>query len=774
MFPNRMRWLAVAAGTAVLVAGVAGGVWWFGQHRVVSVASSARECVSPPDSVASLFFDDQYTQIRVSNPDLSNLRVLRSEPANVMPGMFESLLALSPDASRLGYVTAQDEMMDGAHLYYLDLSSPDERHTLADVATGLSPVRPAWSPDGQQLAYVTGSSVSGAATYQVWVARAGAGVPEMKAELPPDTFARGHTAALCWSRSGAIGVLPGVDSASRQVGPTSTPVTTQSTPTPTPTAGGSARCGVPVLSQNDPAWQSSIMLAGGDPIGGFGCALTSTAMLLDYFGANITPPQLSACLGGLADPVDWASAPACTHGQVTGGARFDFSWPQLDSILGSGRPAIVGMMRGLTGMHWVVVASGGGDYAQNYRIVDPWDGTTTKTLGSYSNAGYQLRWIISMDGQGQGCGLLLKGGPPVKGFSDGGSSTGPVTVTKLNPSDIVKVIKLGPPNPPQTASPSPSASPTGGSVSNVAKSLLFADEGVYQVIIIHKGDPTPIVLKFTIDKTPPALGVTLVNPLQGPAISTQIFSPLASASASLPHVAQLLSAKIYADEAVPTLARPGKVTIEALDTLSGLNTVTYSLDGAPMVPYSDETNNHRQLTVDQPGPHTLTVQALDLAGNRTPLSTRDFIVQPPVVVATPTPTPTPTPARPGTPTPTPTATPVPTPTPIPMPNWSLNPTSLVWTDPGTQPQTITLIVNSPLPLTLKSIAYSGNYPGIQVFGWASRCPVGGVCQPNKYSVTVTFSPPTGNVAPTGYLVFTDTFGQVHRVQLTGWATPIIG
>jgi hypothetical protein len=740
VFPIQARWLAAATGAVVVIAAIAGGAWFFGQHRVVSVASSARECVSPPASVASLFFDDQYTQIRVSSPDLSNLRVLRSEPANVMPGMFESLLAMSPDASRLSYVTAQDEMMDGAHLYYLDISSPDQRHTLADVASGLSPVRPAWSPDGQELAYVTGSDASGAAKFQVWVARAGSGQPEMRAELPPDTFAQGHTAALCWSRTGAIGVLPGIDSASRQVGPTSTPVTGQSTPTPTPINGGTAHCAVPVLSQNDPAWQAAIMLAGGDPIGGFGCALTSTAMLLDYFGANITPPQLSACLGGLADPVDWASAPSCTKGLVSGGARFDFSWPQLDSILGSGRPAIVGMMRGQTGMHWVVVTSGGGDYAQNYKIVDPWDGTTTKTLGSYSNAGYQLRWIISMDGQGQGCGRLLKGGAPVKGFTDGSSGSGSVTVTKSNPGDSVTVIKQGANPPTQGASPSPS--PTGSGVFKVDKSALFAEEGVYLVIVIHKGDPTPIVMKFTIDKTPPALGVTLVNPIQGPAISTQIFNPLASASASLPHMAQLLSAKIYAAEVVPTLARPGKVTIEALDTLSGMNTVQYSLDGAPMVPYSDETNNHRQLTVDQPGPHTLTVKAVDLAGNPTPAGTRAFIVEPPVVAPTPTPT--------ATPTQRPTAPPTPRPTPCPPTITGLTATL----PPGTNVVTVSWMESMPCGFAsanLTGTADWGPASGKKPVSWLiplrqpqgpysedPRTPLGG-CQAGQFTLAYTLT-----------------------------------
>src|SRR5205807_2188360 len=182
--------------------------------------------------------------------------------------------------------------------------------------------------------------------------------------------------------------------------------------------------------QNDPSWRDFIMQAGGDPIGGFGCALTSTTMLLNYYGSSMSPADLNACLGPGADPIVWTQAPLCTAGRVQGGERSDFSWDAVDGLLRAGKPAIVGMLRGLTGMHFVVVTQGGGGEADNYHITDPWDGTVSKTLGSYTNTGYNPRWLVSYDGSGRNCARLLPPSPPlVRGFQDGATYRGGVSVS---------------------------------------------------------------------------------------------------------------------------------------------------------------------------------------------------------------------------------------------------------------------------------------------------------------------------------------------------------
>ncbi len=149
---------ALGTAAALLVSLLAGAGLWLHYRPVVEVATSARGCGAAPDHVASLFSDDETTLIRLGGQDAGEPRVLRVEPASVLPGMFSSLLALSADSRLLAYVTASSEMMDDAHIWYVDVGRPGDRRALADVKSGLTPVRPAWSPDGGQLAYVVGQS----------------------------------------------------------------------------------------------------------------------------------------------------------------------------------------------------------------------------------------------------------------------------------------------------------------------------------------------------------------------------------------------------------------------------------------------------------------------------------------------------------------------------------------------------------------------------------------------------------------------------------------
>src|SRR2546429_5537819 len=118
------------AGALVVALGGGSLAYWVHAHPPVQLVSSAQECLSAPDHVASLFSDDQNTLIRYSKLDYSDVRVLRVEPSASLPGMFDALLALSGDSSRLAYVTAGDELMDDARLWWIDVSQPADRHQL--------------------------------------------------------------------------------------------------------------------------------------------------------------------------------------------------------------------------------------------------------------------------------------------------------------------------------------------------------------------------------------------------------------------------------------------------------------------------------------------------------------------------------------------------------------------------------------------------------------------------------------------------------------------
>ena len=598
----------------------------------VAVSTHAQTCANEPTKLASLFSDDQNTMIRLSNPDLSDLRILRTEPANVMPGMFDALLGLSGDGSRLAYVTASNELLDDAHIEAIDVANPATRTELAAVTKGLWVVRPAWSPDNKRLAFVkldTTTSTPGSEHFELWVADTASNPVSAakQSDLVQDNFTGGNSASICWTADNRVVLIPSVPNIlPAQPSPSAQPTIT----TPSPSIYSS--CGVPIISQNDPAWRNVIMKADADSIGGYGCALTSAAMMLNYFGAALTPDQLSACLGSGADPISWSSVPSCTKGLVSGGVETDFSWSALDTILGSGRPAIVGVLHGLTGSHFVVVTSGGGGLAQNYHITDPWDATTYKTLGSYEAAGYNEKWIVSYSGAGRNCGRLIQGASPVvTTVQDGGATKNPVTVSispNLKYLKSSSIIKMSDGTIPKDAINKLIP------FQSLGKGLTIGDEGIYQLIIVTQAPSQPPVItffKFTIDKTAPAVDLSLLNLLSA---GSEAGTGQLTAAGVPPAVTAPLPS------AYPVIDRPGKLKLTYSDTLSGVTSVEYSLDGAAFATYTNDTSFGRTIVVPQPGDHSIAFRGTDLAGNVSAAVTKFFTVLPPPV---PTPTPPPSP-----------------------------------------------------------------------------------------------------------------------------------
>lgn len=447
--------------------------------------SVPRYCAPPTGKHASLsnFQDDPATAILLGNEDETDVRVLRTEPSSILPGNFDAMLALSPDASRLAYVTAKNLMLDGASISYIDVARPSQVRKLVDVPVGLWIVQPVWSPDDQRLAYAKvneGGSPQSETQLELWVATVGgkasrvATVPQSQLDLT--SFYGDRRASLCWASDNktlliqnvyakeAATATPNATQTAKSVAPTVAPSPTSTLapgetprPTPVPTVAptapppaptaerepprqiqidtqtgqakkvvpppnaptpapgldrlppreGGSPCGVPVLSQNDPAWRASIMQAGGDTIGSYGCALTSTAMMLNYFGATISPPQLGACLGSDADLLQWWQVNRCSNGVAQFKADLDFSWERIDAQLATGSPVILGFRGGPAGMHFVVVTAGGGGDPSNYAITDPWDGTTDKTIRYFIARGYVPTWIVVYAGAGKNCTATL-------------------------------------------------------------------------------------------------------------------------------------------------------------------------------------------------------------------------------------------------------------------------------------------------------------------------------------------------------------------------------
>ncbi|MGI8857199.1 MAG: transglycosylase SLT domain-containing protein, partial [Thermomicrobiales bacterium] len=470
---HRVVWLAGAAVGLVLIAAVIGVLIHnrgSGDGSTTPAGPVGTPCTDSPTKLATLFSDNSLTAIRLSDEDTTNLQVLQTEQARILPPLYEPLLALSGDASRLAYVTASNESMDDAHLWYLTVASPNQATELASISQGFWNVKPAWSPDNKQLAFLrlnTQSAAQGKTELELWIAEVGG--QAHKVNLPtdllrPDDFTANPTLPLCWAADNKTVIFTNVahaaspiDQGTRYTGssaagtqavsPTATSTraaTATATDTlavpqqievdvttgarrdaarpdqplpavadvapPPPAQPKGTNCTLTAYSQNDPRWSSQVMRAGGDRIGPFGCALTSATMVLNYYGAGTDPGTLNACLGSYAEDIYWSQAVGCVNGKVTGANAFDFSWPNLDQVLAKGKPAIVGLLGGQAGSHFVVVTSGGGGDASNYAVTDPWDASTNHTLATLISRGYNPRWIRTYDGSDQGC-MRVVGAP---------------------------------------------------------------------------------------------------------------------------------------------------------------------------------------------------------------------------------------------------------------------------------------------------------------------------------------------------------------------------
>jgi hypothetical protein len=192
-------------------------------------------------------------------------------------------------------------------------------------------------------------------------------------------------------------------------GTVQTPLTTagraeQPTATLAPAALAADRsCPLRPFAQTDLRWANDVMRTGNSRIRTWGNALTATAMIYSYFGVDTDPGRLNACAGDQADLLYWEPVRArCAADKIPMPVRWsaDATWADLERALAAGHPVIVGLQGGPAGSHFVVVTSGAGDQPGNYRIVDPWDGATYKTLADYINPskGYVLKWLIVHEG----------------------------------------------------------------------------------------------------------------------------------------------------------------------------------------------------------------------------------------------------------------------------------------------------------------------------------------------------------------------------------------
>jgi hypothetical protein len=130
---------------------------------------------------------------------------------------------------------------------------------------------------------------------------------------------------------------------------------------------------VPPFRQGDPRWHADPLGNTPDSLGAVGCAVTSAAMVLKWYGVDTDPQRLNAYLtahGGYEGNcyLIWERAAKLGQGAVKKVYEDLPSYWRIDRELMKGNPVIVRIHLPGGGTHFVVIA---GKHGFDYLILDP-------------------------------------------------------------------------------------------------------------------------------------------------------------------------------------------------------------------------------------------------------------------------------------------------------------------------------------------------------------------------------------------------------------------
>jgi hypothetical protein len=132
------------------------------------------------------------------------------------------------------------------------------------------------------------------------------------------------------------------------------------------------------FSQKDPAWSGDYLDSSPYQIGDSGCALTSLAMVAEYFGYDTDPGRLNTSLataGGIDTEgiiCDWSKVAEASNQKVKWIGSVPASWDRIGQELNEGYPVICSVTRPgwLLYLHYIVFIGKAGN---KYYFLDPLD-----------------------------------------------------------------------------------------------------------------------------------------------------------------------------------------------------------------------------------------------------------------------------------------------------------------------------------------------------------------------------------------------------------------
>ena len=151
-------------------------------------------------------------------------------------------------------------------------------------------------------------------------------------------------------------------------------------------AAADTTLGVPLIGQQDIRWNFYPMGSSGDTVGSSGCAISSVAMMLNYYGRTTDPGLVNLWLthnGGYAfgDKILWSTIDSYSNGQVifTGWLGADINL--IVSEIDAGRP-VIAEVRLMGNQHFVILT---GYDVNGFIINDPWFDDTVYFVARYGD-----------------------------------------------------------------------------------------------------------------------------------------------------------------------------------------------------------------------------------------------------------------------------------------------------------------------------------------------------------------------------------------------------
>jgi|GEM_PF-4398450 len=162
---------------------------------------------------------------------------------------------------------------------------------------------------------------------------------------------------------------------------------------------------VPFFSQVNPDWKEKFLDNSPFTIGASGCALTSTAMLVSYYGVDTDPSRLNQALtpiGGIDihGILHWDIVPQVCEGKIEWIERIDgcektpeICWNRIETEIDLGYPVIADLRTPAGNQHFIVFK---GQVGENYYFYDPADPEETERTwpigyhGEYDMVGLRI------------------------------------------------------------------------------------------------------------------------------------------------------------------------------------------------------------------------------------------------------------------------------------------------------------------------------------------------------------------------------------------------